>query len=289
MSRIFSASLVPVAAILAATVLSACSDVNDPVSTRSLAPSQPNAIWIEPVPVLAVTPDTLAFGAVQVGSKSATKTVTITNIGTAPLRLWGAYAYGLGDFLPVTNTDSNACVIQQPIPPATQCTFKWEFQPLTVGARTGVQEIESDGGKISVQFTGSGYSIADVAVGIAANPTTAQVGKPLTYAVTLKNLSGSVATGVTLTDSLPAGTTFASYSAPLNAQCTTPAVGGTGAVTCSFAKIAGGFAYTIQLGVNVLSGGRTSLSNTATVTTTSTDPVSANNSATLVIPVRGKK
>lgn len=286
MSRIVSSSLV-LAGTVAVVALSACSDATSPASTRELAPTSPAPIiWTQPV--LTVTP-ALAFGAGQVGSTSAPKTVLVTNTGTAPLTLWSAYSYGPGDFIPIVTGGNDACAIGQPIQPGAQCTFTWAFNPITVGARSGVQDIQSDGGNVLVQFSGTGFSTADVAVSIAANPTTVQVGKQLAYTITLKNLSSSPATGVTMTDVLPAGTTFAKVSSTTNAPCMTPAPGGTGPVVCSIGRIDAGMTSTIHLVVDVVSGGRTGITNTVTIASTSVDPVGENDTASIAVSTRGKR
>lgn len=281
-------SSVILASLFAAAALSACADASDPALARTIAPTQPSGS-IAMAGVLTVTPDTLDFGTVLLGNTTAPRAVVVTNTGTGPLTLTSAYSFGAGDFLPVNTNDD--CVLYQPMQPGDQCTFTWEFNPFAVGARLGYQEILSDGGNVNVQFLGTSYSSADVTVGIGANPTSVQVGKTLTYTITVKNLGPGNATGITMSDVLPSTTTFASISSSTKTlPCTTPAVGSTGSVSCYFSWMPAGYTLTYQLVVNVPTGGRiASISNTATVGTTSTDPAPSNNSATVTISARGKK
>lgn len=243
--------------------------------------------------VLSVSPSALSFGSLELGKTSAPKNVVVENTGTTPLTLYSAMTSGpgAGDFPPLTTSDD--CVLNVAMQPGQKCTLSFVFAPTLAGARSTTLEIDSDGGKQSVAFDGTGVApivYADVGIGLGANPTSAMVGKPLTYTITVKNLGSSVASGVTVTDVIPSTTTFVKISTSTNAPCTAPAVGGTGTVICSLGSMAPGATTTIQLVVNVLSGGRASLGNTATVSTSpSVDPVSANNSATVTTTVYGKK
>jgi uncharacterized repeat protein (TIGR01451 family) len=276
------------AGLLSVVVLSACSDATDPMPARGLAPTQP-AGYLALAGELTATPDTIDFGTVLLGGESAPKTVTIKNTGTGPLALWSAYGIGAGDFLPVPSNGD--CVLDQPMQPGDQCTFTWVFKPLAIGQRVGYQQLLSDGGNVNVQFVGESYSDADVAVSIAANPTTVQAGKPLTYTIAITNRGPGNATGITLTDVLPSMTTFSSISSSIKTlPCTTPAVGSTGTVACELSWMPAGTTVTYQLVVNVPSGGRySSIVNTAAITTTSTDKVSSNDSASITVSTRGKK
>ena len=96
-------------------------------------------------------------------------------------------------------------------------------------------------------------------------------GTDLTYTLTVHTAGPSDALGVSVSDPLPAGTSFVSASG-----------GGTlsnGTVTWNLGTIAAGAAdTTLTLVVQVDAAQTAGLSNTATVSSTTTDPVSANNS-----------
>jgi uncharacterized repeat protein (TIGR01451 family) len=112
----------------------------------------------------------------------------------------------------------------------------------------------------------------DVGVSVSDSPDPVTAGTDLTYTITVSNAGTSDATGVQLTDPIPAGTSFASASD-----------GGTlssGIVTWSIGTIAAGGSVTRTLVVHVGSDRTSALTDAAHVTTTSTDPNGANDSAT---------
>jgi len=125
-------------------------------------------------------------------------------------------------------------------------------------------------------------AVADVAVTKNGPPIVA-AGSNISYTVTVTNNGGSDAQTVTLTDPLPAGTTFVSESQGSGPAfiCTNPSVGGTGSVSCTIATLASGASatFTLVFNVNTNTAG-TTLSNTATVSSSTNDPVPGNNSAT---------
>lgn len=283
----FVRSALVMAGLVATAALSACSDATEPAPARALGPTPRSAYFAQGS--LVVTPDTLTFGTVLLGQESAPMSVTLRNAGTVALSLWDESLIGPGDFYQVTG--GNDCVLNQAMQPGDQCTLSYVFKPIAGGARSSYVMLQSDGGSVNLQLRGTSYTDADMAVRIAANPTTVQVGKPLTYTVTLKNLGPGNATGITMSDVLPPMTTFQSISASTKTlPCTTPAVGSTGTVSCDFSWMPAGYELTYTLVVNVPTGGRIpSISNTATVSTTSADAVKSNDSATITIQARGKK
>ena len=130
-------------------------------------------------------------------------------------------------------------------------------------------------------------AVADLSVTKTDSPDPVSAGANLNYTITVANGGPNAAQSVSLTDTLPAGMTFVSLSAPAGLSCTTPAVGATGTVTCSIASLAAAAPQTLtlvaQVGAGVASG--TVISNTATVSAATTDPNPANNSATTTTTV----
>ena len=240
--------------------------------------------------VLSVSTPSLAFGSVYLGSTSAPQSITITNTGGGPLTLSSAMTSGpaAGDFPPIPTKGD--CVLDRQMQPDEQCTLTFAFSPWADGARSTTLDIESDGGKASVVLEGTGVMPqADVSLAMTASSTTAQVGRPLTYTITVTNLSQGSAGAVTMRDALPSTVSFASITTSTNTSCTTPAVGSAGTVSCALGSLAPGGTATIQLVVNVVSARKAQISNTATVTTKTIDPVSTNDSATVVTAVNGRK
>jgi TolB protein len=123
---------------------------------------------------------------------------------------------------------------------------------------------------------------ANLAVSLAHgtfNPAT----RRLTWTITVPNAGPAPADGVVLSDAI-GGTTFVSASSS-KGSCTGPAVGSTGTVTCSLGTVSPGASQTAQVVVKVPAT-TASFSDTATVTTASSDPNTANNaaSATVTLP-----
>ena len=123
---------------------------------------------------------------------------------------------------------------------------------------------------------------ADLTVTVSDSPDPVSVGTNLTYTITVSNAGPNDATGVSLTVEIPVNTTFVSLAAPAGSATVTPPVGGTGAVTAIRTKFAAGTTAVFSMVVNVNSTAffGTTLSNTATVTSTTPDPNAANNSDT---------
>jgi uncharacterized repeat protein (TIGR01451 family) len=131
---------------------------------------------------------------------------------------------------------------------------------------------------------------ADVAITNAAAPDPVNAGSTITYTLTAVNNGPIDAQDLAIQDNTPAATTFLSATPSAGGSCTTPAVGGTGLVTCSWAgATAAGApsARTVILVVTVASGtaNGTIISNTASASSVTSDPVPANNSAAASVTV----
>jgi uncharacterized repeat protein (TIGR01451 family) len=127
---------------------------------------------------------------------------------------------------------------------------------------------------------------ADLSVTKVDSPDPVVAGSNLTYTIAVANLTAAAATSVTLSDTLPANTTFLSLTSPAGWTCTTPAFGGTGTVNCTIATLPanGSGSFTLVVNVNAATPNGTIVSNTASVTSTD-DPAAGNNSATATTTV----
>lgn len=128
---------------------------------------------------------------------------------------------------------------------------------------------------------------ADLAVTKTDTPDPVPAGQDLTYTIVVTNNGPATAVGVTLTDVVPASTTFRSVSTPAGWSCTTPSVGGTGTVSCALASLPSGQPSAVTLRVRVAVGATvgSTITNTASVSSTVADPVPGNNSATATTTV----
>jgi len=121
---------------------------------------------------------------------------------------------------------------------------------------------------------------ADLSVSMTAAPTPVFVAQNLTYTITVTNLGPSATTSETLTDTIPTGTTYVSATSSAG-TCS-----GTATVTCTPGAIAANASVTITIVVTSPTSA-TTLTNTTQITTSSpTDPVSSNNSATVITVVQ---
>lgn len=120
---------------------------------------------------------------------------------------------------------------------------------------------------------------ADLSVAKADSPDPVVAGEELTYTVTVANAGPSTAFDAGVTDTLPAGTSFVSGQDGNGATVCTLVRAGT--VVCDLASIAPGASKVVYLTVLVdpsVPPGQ--LTNTATVTSTTTDPDPSDNSVT---------
>jgi uncharacterized repeat protein (TIGR01451 family) len=118
----------------------------------------------------------------------------------------------------------------------------------------------------------------DLVLTESASPNPVAAGLTLTYTLTVTNNGPATATGVVVTDALPATVTFNSVSAS-QGTCTNV----DGVVTCSLGSLASNAVATVT--INVVPNVPGSLTNTAAVTALTADPVSSNNTATVITTI----
>jgi uncharacterized repeat protein (TIGR01451 family) len=118
---------------------------------------------------------------------------------------------------------------------------------------------------------------ADVSV-VKSGPGSVTAGTNVSYTITVTNNGPDTALGITLTDLIPAGTTFVSLTPVSGPQGTC-----TADVYCSFDSLISG--QSSQYTLVVRAGDTTSITNTATVTAQSYDPDPADNSSSVTTTV----
>ncbi|MGB8647112.1 MAG: hypothetical protein WCF84_17880 [Anaerolineae bacterium] len=121
---------------------------------------------------------------------------------------------------------------------------------------------------------------ADVGV-VKTGPASVTVGADLPYTLTVTNAGPADATSVSLTDSIPANTTFVSASQATGPTfaCTNPLVGNTGLTRCTIGTLLYGATATFSLVVHVDPGATGAISNTANIFATN-DVNAGNDSST---------
>jgi len=129
------------------------------------------------------------------------------------------------------------------------------------------------------KFTGT----ADLALAVVAAPNPIGIGNPATFTYTITNNGPEEASGVTLTDTLPAaGATFTATNAG-QGSCAAPS-GAPVTVVCNVGAIAAGASanVSVQLTPTAAPG---PLTDSATISSTTVDLVAGNNSASASVPV----
>jgi uncharacterized repeat protein (TIGR01451 family) len=122
----------------------------------------------------------------------------------------------------------------------------------------------------------------DLLLTLVDAPDPVIAGTNLTYTIHFQNDGDTAAANVSLTDTLPAGCTFVSLSGPAGWTLTTPAVGGTGSISGTKSSVAanedGDFTLVVRVNANVASGN--TISDTATIATSTPEANTTNNTVT---------
>ncbi|HEV2722470.1 MAG TPA: C25 family cysteine peptidase [Thermoanaerobaculia bacterium] len=142
-----------------------------------------------------------------------------------------------------------------------------------------------------VEGSASGAAFPDMAVTISQSTSLPTPGSNITYTETVSNLGGFTANNPTYSFTIPPNTTFQSMGAPpAGWTCITPAVNGTGTISCSAASLAAGTTLawpSIVVKVNAGATPGTAITATPSVGTSSQDPYTANNTASVTSTVVG--
>ena len=135
-------------------------------------------------------------------------------------------------------------------------------------------------GGLSDAWTAKLVASADLSINDSASPNPVKSGANLTYTIVVKNNGPDTAVSVSMTDVVPAGTTFVSVT-PTAGSCTSPSVGGTGTVNCTVATAVNGAKLTVTLVVNVTAASGSVIANKASVNATTYDPKRGNNAVNI--------
>lgn len=175
----------------------------------------------------------------------------------------------------LTSGGSTTFTITVTTPPATTTTLS---NTATVSAATPDPNPANNSASASTVVS---QNPADLSITKTANaPSGTLPNAPLTYTLAVANLGPSTANGVSVTDTLPANTTFVSASTT-QGSCT-----GTTTVVCSLGTMTSGANATITINVTV-GPALGPITNTATVASTNVDPDPnpANNTSTATVNV----
>ena len=134
-------------------------------------------------------------------------------------------------------------------------------------------------GKPATFFFAFNTASADLGITKTASAPRINPGLDLTYTLTVTNNGPEEAGNVVVNDPLPAGLDFVSAT-PSQGTCT-----GTTTIDCQLGSVPAGASATVQIVVRPTTAAGPTLTNTATVASTTGDPNQANNTASVVTDV----
>ncbi|HZR66755.1 MAG TPA: C25 family cysteine peptidase [Terriglobales bacterium] len=158
---------------------------------------------------------------------------------------------------------------------------------VTYGASAGGNGITTTGVTLaSSPGPHSASGCVDLSITKSASPSPVIVNTTLTYTITVTNNNATTAaTGITVTDAIPAQVTFVSVSFVGGTGGSCPAPSG-GVLTCTFTSLAASSSAIIT--IRTTAAVQYSLAvNTAIVNATTPDPNPLNNTATVSTPIEG--
>ncbi|MFY9553539.1 MAG: DUF11 domain-containing protein, partial [Blastocatellia bacterium] len=116
--------------------------------------------------------------------------------------------------------------------------------------------------------------------------SSATIGSLITYTMKVRNGGSATATGVTLTDVVPAGAVFI-FVETSQGLISAPGFLGTGTVNCSLGTLGAGASATIMLTLKITSAPQGTVTNTANIFSTSPDANLANNTVSVITAIGG--
>ncbi len=236
-------------------------------------------------PVAGLSPSNLTFGSQYVGTSSGAQTVTVTNSGNADLTISAIGLSGAN----ASDFSYTASALPITVAPGSSTTVSVTFTPASgaAGTRTATLSFTDNDSydPNSVALSGTALLPADLGISLTGSPNPVKTRTNLTYTITVTNGGSGAASGVVVSDTLPTGTVFSSVSTT-QGSCTAPAVGGTGTVNCTVSSLGNGSSVTVTLVVTVNTTAGTTLNDTASVSASTYDLNTANNSATVATGVK---
>jgi hypothetical protein len=216
------------------------------------------------VPLLVATPSTADFGMVSVGSKSATKTITVANVGpgttgTLAIQLSGGNAF-------VVDTDGCTGMSLATI---GNCSVGVHFAPTAAGMQSATLDVSGNpGGSVTVSLSGTGAETGSLAIAPSTNDFGSLIvgspSAPVTFTVTNKGsaatgavavaLSGSDADQFAVSADLCSGKTLAPLATCTVAVSASPITPGSKTATLTAQAAGDSGTATASLAANALAG-----------------------------------
>ena len=115
-------------------------------------------------PLASLSASSLSFGDQQVGTQSASKSVTLTNVGSVPLQITNLQTFGANVSSFVFSSDCPAS-----LSPSSTCTIHGHFAPTTTGPLTAYVNVSYNGYGPSSSITLTGAGVSPSAASLSAN------------------------------------------------------------------------------------------------------------------------
>jgi uncharacterized repeat protein (TIGR01451 family) len=266
------------------------SDTPDPTASNNDASA--STMVLTPADLaIAITdsPEPVAAGGML------TYTITVTNTGpgtSSGIAVLDSLPLGIG-FVSASGTDWSCSAVDQDVTCLTSTLAASASSAITlvvtaptsggtVSNTVSVSAMTPDGNAANDQATTSTTvnAAADLSIAIADSPDPVFGSGQLRYAIDVNNLGPNTASGITVSNSLPPGNV--AFVSATGSGWTCNAAGQL--VTCTRPSLLVGAAPTITITVQAPAES-TTLSNSATVTSTSSDLESANNTAAVMTSV----
>ncbi|HYN32396.1 MAG TPA: DUF11 domain-containing protein, partial [Ilumatobacteraceae bacterium] len=228
-------------------------------------------------PVVAGLPVTFRLTATNAGPSPATN-VAITDTLPAGLTFRSSAPAGC------TAVDQTVSCPVGDLAPTISATFDIvaDVDPAAVGATSNTAEVTADtpdpdtsdpSNRPTAPFTVT--AVADLTVTKVANTDPVVPGLTASWRITVSNAGPSVAARATVDDPLPTGATATTGT---DARCT-----GTTALACAVGDLVVGASTTLDVVASIAPGAVGNLINTATASSSASDPTAASSSATVAL------
>ena len=170
-----------------------------------------------PQPVASVTPSTHDFGSVTPGQTSQPLSVTVNNVGQAPLTMGSAQLTGAqASAFTISGDQCSGATVQ----PGAACEIDVTYTPTSDGSYSASLAVNDNGSDSPQSVPLSGHTPPPAIT--SADHTTFTVGTPGSFTVTA---TGHPAPSLSETGTLPAGVTFTDHGDGTAALAGTPASG----------------------------------------------------------------
>jgi hypothetical protein len=239
--------------------------INGTVTITDSDPSSPQTVSLTGTgiapPIASLSTHSLQFGSVEVGSSSASQTVTVTNTGQSTLTFSGSSAIALTGTDPGDYTETNNCGTQ--VLAGASCTITVTFKPQDSGSRPASVTLTDNANNSpqTVSLSGSGAlptatlspntasfgSITVGTTGSSQSSTLTNTSTTYTLNVTSITISGTNASDFTQTNTCPVGKKLGANNACSITLKFTPGAKGTRTATVTESDNTAKGSHTITL------------------------------------------